>query len=138
MPIISVSLPKVLLERIDEYAGKYGYTGRSEFIRQALRDYISSRFPEELGGEPFDSLVIVLTDHEARPSADRKVIDAIHLHQALIKSFYHQMLSDGLCVNIAVLEARWREVRTLLRNIRRIQGVVQTWFIPLVVQEAKR
>ncbi len=135
MPIISISLPSVLLEKIDEYARRYGYTGRSEFIREALRDYISSKFPEELGEGAFHSLVVVLTDHRARPSADRKIIDTIHLYQALIKSFYHQMLGDGLCINIAVIEASWREIQPLLSALRKVQGVVQAWFIPLLHSE---
>lgn len=131
MPIISISLPSSLLDKIDAYIRKYGYTGRSELIREALREYISQKFPEETFAGRIYGIIIVLTNHELKPSVDQKVIDAIHSLQTMIKSFYHQLLEGGWCLNIAIIESTWGDVQTLIRMLRKIQGVDHIWFIPL-------
>lgn len=131
MPIISISLPSNLLDKIDEYIREYGYTGRSELIREALREYLSQRFPEETFTGRIYAIVIILTNHELRPSVDQKVIDTIHTFQTMIKSFYHQLLEKGWCLNIAIVESTWNEIQLLVKSLRKIQGVDNIWFIPL-------
>jgi metal-responsive CopG/Arc/MetJ family transcriptional regulator len=41
MSIVSLSIPKTLLEKVDAYIKEQGYANRSEVLRQALRAYIS-------------------------------------------------------------------------------------------------
>lgn len=133
MPIVSLSLPEPLLEKVDYFIRRYGYTGRSEFVRDAIREYIASRFPEESLGGVIYGIIVALTNHEAKPSVDQKVIDTIHAHQTMIKSFYHQLLKDGWCLNIAIIESSWRDVQALLKSLRKIKGVDDLKFIPLKV-----
>ncbi len=136
MPVVSLSLPSTLLERLDEFVRRYGYTGRSELVRDAIREYISSRFPEEAMKGTIYGVIIALTNHEAKPSVDQRVIDTIHLHQALIKSFYHQLLTGGWCLNIAIIEGKWTEMQSLIRALRKIKGVDDLRFIPLRLESA--
>lgn len=137
-PIISISIPDNLLDKIDDFIRKYGYTGRSEFIREALREYISQKYPEELYKERIYGILIALTNHELKPSVDQKVIDTIHSFQPIIRSFYHQLLEKGWCLNIAVIETSWREVQALMRIFRKIRGVDKVWFIPVLTETVGR
>jgi len=41
MGIVSLSIPKNLLEKVDSYIQEQGFANRSEIIRQALRVYMS-------------------------------------------------------------------------------------------------
>ncbi len=134
MPIISISLPTSLLDKIDEYIRKYGYTGRSELIREALREYIIEKFPEEAFTGKIYAIIIVLTNHETRPSVDQRVIDTIHSFQTIIKSFYHQLLEKNWCLNIAIVESMWSEIQMLIKTLRKIKGVEKIWFLPLRIE----
>ncbi len=134
MPIISISLPESLLDTIDRLVREYGYMGRSEFIREALREYMVQKHSEKIFGErgKIYGILIALTNHELKPSVDEKVIETVHSFQPVIRSFYHQLIEGGLCLNIVVLEAYWGEIRSLLNLLRRIRGVEKTWFIPVM------
>jgi len=137
MPIISISLPNSLLDKIDVYVREYGYTGRSELIREALREYISQRFPEDIFTGRIYGIIVVLTNHELKPSVDQKVIDTMHSFQTMIRSFYHQLLEGGWCLNIAIIESTWREAQALIKTLRKIQGIDHIWFIPLQLEEVR-
>ncbi len=133
MPIVSISLPDRLLEKIDEYAMRYGYTGRSELIREAIREFLESKHWILEEKKPLKGILIVLTDHEQGHRVDEKVISIIHEYQSIISSFYHQILEDKWCLNIAVVESPWTSIRDMLGKLRKTRGVVKTWFIPLLV-----
>lgn len=133
-PIISISIPENLLEKIDEVIKAHGYTGRSELIREALREYLAQKYSRELyTRDKIYGILIALTNHELRPSVDRKVIDLIHSFQSLIKSFYHQLLEKGWCLNIVVMETTWNEVQALMKMLRKTRGVDKVWFIPILL-----
>jgi len=40
MGIVSISRPDELEERIDEFGEEHGYTGRSEVVREAVRNLL--------------------------------------------------------------------------------------------------
>ena len=132
MPVISISVPGSLLEKVDRYISEHGYTSRSEFIREALREYITFQSPElALGDEEVYGVIIALTDHGTAPSVDEKVIEVIHSHQPVVRSFYHQLLKNGHCLNIAVVEAPWGKIVEIMKSLRKIRGVEKTWFVPI-------
>ncbi|ABM80076.1 CopG family ribbon-helix-helix protein [Hyperthermus butylicus] len=135
MAVISISLPNNLLDKVDEYIEKYGYTSRSELIREALREYLSQRFPQETFTGKIYAIVVILTNHEIKPSVDQKVINTIHSFQTIIKSFYHQLLEGSWCLNIAVVESTWNEIQALVKALRKIQGIDRIWFIPLRIEQ---
>ena len=60
MPIISVSVPENLLERVQNSIREQGFANRSEIIRQALRALVlESRNLRELEGEIAASVTII-------------------------------------------------------------------------------
>ncbi len=131
MPIISVSMPKQLLDLMDALANALGYTGRSELIRDAVREFISSKAPSTKVGERVPWVLIAVTDHASSPSVDERFISIVHSFEAIIRSFYHQMIGDGVCLNIAVLDATWAEIQSMLKALRKVRGVRRIWYEPI-------
>ena len=132
MPIISISIPDKLLKEIDSYREEHGYSGRSELIREALREFLAQRPSRELLSRTIYSIIVVLTSHSQNPLVDKKVIDLAHEHSTLIKSFYHQTIDDENCVNIMVVESALSEAELLAKNLRRVNGEKHVWLIPLI------
>ena len=134
MPIISISLSENLLDLVDSLVKEYGYMGRSELIREALREFVEQKHSERVygGSGKIYGILIALTNHELKPSVDEKVIETVHSFQPIIRSFYHQLLEGGLCLNIVIIEALWGEIRSLLKLLRKIRGVEKIWFIPIM------
>ena len=134
MPIISISVPKSLLQAIDEYVRLQGYTGRSELIRDAVREFVASRAPGDVFKEKMSWVIVALTDHRTSATVDEKFISVIHSYQPVVKSFYHQMLRNGWCLNIAVLEAFWAEVESMIKLLRKTRGVIKVWYVPIEIE----
>ena len=134
MPIISISLSENLLGLVDSLVKEYGYMGRSELIREALREFVEQKHSERVygGSGEIYGILIALTNHELKPSVDEKVIETVHSFQPIIRSFYHQLLEGELCLNIVIIEALWGEIRSLLKLLRKIRGVEKIWFIPIM------
>jgi len=133
MPIISISIPNNLLDKLDDYIRRYGYIGRSELIREAIREYMASKHPEEFYKGKLYGILIILTDHTLAHTVDEKVIESIHIFQPSIRSFYHQMLEKNICLNIAIVEAYWPEIQLMSKTLRKIRGVIKYWFIPFKI-----
>lgn len=137
MPIISISVPKSLLQAIDEYVRLQGYTGRSELIRDAVREFVAIRAPGDVFKEKMSWVIVGLTDHKTSPTVDEKFINVIHSYQPSVKSFYHQMLNNGWCLNIAVLEAFWAEVESMIKLLRKTRGVIKIWYVPIEIEKSQ-
>ncbi len=129
MTVVSISLPEKLLDLIDEILETEGYTSRSEFIRSLLRSYVEEKTGKK---KPLSSLIIVLTNHDEALKVDQKVVETIHKYQGIVKAFYHQILQDTLCLNIAVVD-EVPGLPELLKSLRRLRGVIQVWYIPITV-----
>jgi len=127
MTIVSISLPEKLLSRIDDILESEGYTSRSEFIRSLLRSYIEEKTRH---AKPLANLIIVQTNHDEALKVDQRVVETIHKYQGIVKAFYHQILQDSLCLNIAVVD-EVPGIPELLRNLRRLRGVIQVWYIQI-------
>ena len=130
MPIVSISLPERLLEAVDEAVRRYGFTGRSELVREALRQYLRGLIREEAGG-PVYSVLVVQTDHTVSRKADQKVVTVLHEYQESVLSFHHQFLDENRCINIAVVKMAPEQLQSLLRSLRSIRGVTGVWVVLL-------
>lgn len=127
MTVISVSIPEKLLHTIDEILDEEGYSSRSEFMRSLIREYIEERTG---GKDVAATLIIALTDHDESLKVDQKVIETIHKYQGIVRAFYHQIIEESLCLNIAIVEPL-PVLSELLRSLRRLRGVKRVWTIKI-------
>ncbi|MEM0365486.1 MAG: CopG family ribbon-helix-helix protein [Acidilobaceae archaeon] len=123
MTIISISIPDVLVEKIDEAIGILGYTSRSEFIREAIRKRVEEA--EVLRSDAKSIFIIMaLSDHSKYKASDAKILEIIHSYQPDIKAFYHLIIRDFLCLNIAIIESFSNIAFNLVRELRSVRGVI--------------
>ncbi|MCE4626616.1 MAG: CopG family ribbon-helix-helix protein [Desulfurococcales archaeon] len=127
MTVISISIPDKLLQAIDDILEDEGYTSRSEFMRSLIREYLEERAGTR---EAIASLIIVLTDHDESLKVDQKVIETIHKYQGIVRAFYHQIIEENLCLNIAIVDAL-PVLSELLKALRRLRGVRRVWMIKI-------
>jgi CopG family nickel-responsive transcriptional regulator len=115
MSIISVSIPKNLLDKIDQYAKQQGFANRSEIVRQALRSYLSeSRRLSELQGRITATITLVY-QREARRG---QVMDLQHHYSAAILTFLHSHVEAGSCIEIIVAKGEAETIRSLVQALK--------------------
>ena len=73
MSVVSISTPKALLERIDEFADEHGYSGRSEVVREGIHTLL-----EEFQGRNIDGQKHACTGGTRRLPQGLKLIAVMH------------------------------------------------------------
>ncbi|MCE4619905.1 MAG: CopG family ribbon-helix-helix protein [Desulfurococcales archaeon] len=122
MVVISVSLPSSLVRKLNELASRLGYKSRSELVKDAVLEYLSSK--GEISNAPY-SVIIVVSDHESEPKVDKRIIEVIHDYETEIVSYQHQMLEGGLCITTIITKGFPPHTAPLLRSLRSIRGVLE-------------
>jgi CopG family nickel-responsive transcriptional regulator len=115
MNIISLSLPKNLLEKVDEYIQQQGFANRSEVIRQALRFYMSeSRRLEELQGR-ITATITLIYRREARRG---QITDLQHSYSNAVLTFLHTHVEADSCIEIIVAKGDAQTIRSLIQALK--------------------
>jgi CopG family nickel-responsive transcriptional regulator len=115
MSIVSLSIPKDLLEKVDSYLREQGFTNRSEIFRQALRAYISeSRKLSELQGK-LTATITIIYKSEARTG---QIADIQHEYSSVIATFLHTHVEQGYCIEIIVAKGAAQTIKALITALR--------------------
>ncbi len=115
MNIISLSLPKTLLDKVDEYIQQQGFANRSEVIRQALRFYMSeSRRLEELQGR----ITVTITLIYRREARRGQIMDLQHSYSDAVLTFLHTHVEADSCIEIIVAKGDAQVMRSLIQALK--------------------
>ncbi len=115
MSIISLSLPKSLLDKVDEYIQQQGFANRSEVVRQALRFYMSeSRRLEELQGR-ITATITLIYRREARRG---QITDLQHSYSNAVLTFLHTHVEADSCIEIIVAKGDAQTIRSLIQALK--------------------
>jgi CopG family nickel-responsive transcriptional regulator len=115
MSIISLSLPKSLLDKVDEYIRQQGFANRSEVVRQALRFYMSeSRRLEELQGR-ITATITLIYRREARRG---QITDLQHSYSDAVLTFLHTHVEADSCIEIIVARGDAQTIRSLVQALK--------------------
>jgi CopG family nickel-responsive transcriptional regulator len=115
MSIVSLSIPKSLLEKVDRYLKEQGFANRSEIIRQALRSYMSeSRRLGELQGR----ITAIITLVYRREAKRGQITDVQHKFGPLILTFLHTHIEEGNCIEIIVARGDAQIIRALVEALK--------------------
>ena len=130
MPIISLSLPKELLKKIDEYVEDRGYFSRSEVFRDAIRNLIEET--EYLSREDISATIMVTYDKN-NTAISRVMSKLNHEFNDIVIESIHRHLGGNFCIDIFITEGRRERVMELLSRIRGLHGIyhVKQMFIPI-------
>ena len=115
MSIVSLSIPKNLLEKVDSYIREQGFANRSEIIRQALRAYLSeNRRLSELQGRTTATITIIYQ----RDAKKGQITDIQHSYSNVVLTFLHTHVEEGYCIEIIVAKGDAQAIKALINALR--------------------
>lgn len=126
MAVISISLDEALLEELDALEDEYGFTGRSELIRTALRAWMQDA--DRRGFDDVTDGVIFVKCEE--DTADH-VSSLLHEHRSVIVSQIHQHLEDHVCFELLVVDGDPDTIEAFWQDVQASRHVRTAEFIPL-------
>ena len=119
MPVVSVSMPQSLLDRLDEFIDDHGYSGRSEAVREGARGLLSEVSADHTEGSAV-CVVSAMFDHDT--GAETALSALRHRHDELVTSSVHSH-ADGACLELFVTEGPVADIGSFVARIRSIDGV---------------
>ena len=123
MGVVSVSMPDELEERINEFGEEHGYTGRSEIVREAVRNLLSEFEDRRLEDRELMSIVTVLFDYETT-NVEERMMHLRHDHDQLIVSNFHSHVGNHYCMELFVLEGQLADISTFVGKIRATRDTI--------------
>lgn len=118
---VSIAIDKPLLARLEKIMRAGGYTNRSEFIRDIVRDQIVERDWQE--DREALATVTLLYKHDQRGLCD-KLTDMQHHHHKEILFSSHVHLDEEHCAEIIVLRGRASRLAHVADELKKEKGVL--------------
>ncbi|MDA4125499.1 MAG: CopG family ribbon-helix-helix protein [Thaumarchaeota archaeon] len=114
MPIVSLSLPESMLKDMDELEESFGFTGRSELVRAAIRLMLDED-RERLGLSGDVSGLVVVTHNTEEEAPVTKIK---HEFDNIIKTHIHSKLTPSTCVELFLVHGDAKKVSAMSKAFR--------------------
>lgn len=113
MAVVSISLPEPLLDQADRCIQARGFTGRSELLRAALRDFLTAE--EARGGRTglTSATVTLLYPH----GAERRIGELRHDFTDVVQSMMHGH-AEGACVELFLCKGQAERIGAFTSALR--------------------
>jgi CopG family nickel-responsive transcriptional regulator len=134
MSIISLSLPKELLEELDAILGEDRVASRSEVIRQAVRMYISEY--DKIDKIKGNVVATVSVLYEPAEKND-ELFQLQHEFGDMISAYMHSHLTDGECLEVMVVKGLAQRLKSLIDGLKANKPVRQIKFSIMMSDETK-
>ena len=122
LTVISLSIPDLLLEQVDQTIKEKGFVGRSEIIRQALRLYLTEDLKiEEIKGEAAATITLIYRENADR----RRLLEAQHVYGGLVSTFLHAHIHEGFCLEVILLKGQATVIKKFIDNLRLNEQISQ-------------
>ncbi len=119
---VSISLEQPLLNRLERLVRAAGYSNRSEYIRDLIRERLVEQQWADRKQEVVGTITLVY-DHSARRLAD-KLVDIQHDHHDQVMATTHVHLSHDLCAEMIMVRGSAAVVRRIADQLRQQRGVL--------------
>lgn len=124
MTVISVSLTSGLLEKLDEFVEKLGYSSRSEALRLAIRDSLSQYSIQRITkGDVMSTVTIISESHQAVTHVG--LMDLRNKFDELIFGNMHLHIQGGYCIEIFLIKGTSEKVMNFVAKSKTIKGVME-------------
>ncbi|MHA1145032.1 MAG: CopG family ribbon-helix-helix protein [Candidatus Helarchaeota archaeon] len=130
-PIISISIPDSLLEKLDTIINERGYSSRSEAIRDSIRGYISDyNWESNLSGNI--DVIIVFTYEKTSKLAIHKIYEILHQekYDEMIVSNLHLHIESG-CIEVLVVKGDAKSIRALHGSLSALKEINLVKVLPI-------
>jgi len=109
LPIVSLSFPDSMMKDMDKLQKSYGFTGRSELVRSAIRLMLADeREHESLTGDVGGLIVVTHDKDEEAPVTKIK-----HEYDGIIKTHIHSKVNDTICVELFLVDGEAKQVSAM-------------------------
>jgi len=122
MTVISVSLTPELLERLDGFVEKSGFSSRSEALRLAVRDSLSQFSLQSRQRGQVMSTVTIISETESA-SSHLGILDLRNGFDNIIFGNMHLHLEEGLCIEIFLVKGDSEIVMNFVARSKTVKGV---------------
>lgn len=122
MTVISVSLTPELLERLDEFVEKLGFSSRSEALRLAVRDSLSQFSLQSRQRGQVMSTVTIISETESA-SSHLGILDLRNGFDNIIFGNMHLHIEEGLCIEIFLVKGDSEIVMNFVARSKTVKGV---------------
>lgn len=110
-------MPDELEDRIDEFATDHGYTGRSEVVREAVRNLLGEFQDTTLENRELMAVVTILFDYETT-SVEEQMMHLRHEYEHLVTSNFHSHVGNHYCMELFVLEGDLDAISQFVGKVR--------------------
>jgi CopG family transcriptional regulator, nickel-responsive regulator len=125
MSIVSLSLPKELLEELDATLGEKRVATRSEIIRQAVRLYLSEYSElEEIKGTVLATITVLYEKKEK----NQELFKLQHEFDDIISQYLHSHLTETSCLEVMVVKGSAKRLKNLIDGLKANKPVRQIKF----------
>jgi len=122
MTVISVSLTPELLERLDTFVEKSGFSSRSEALRLAVRDSLSQFSLQSRQRGQVMSTVTIISETESA-SSHLGILDLRNGFDNIIFGNMHLHIEEGLCIEIFLVKGDSEIVMNFVARSKTVKGV---------------
>jgi CopG family transcriptional regulator, nickel-responsive regulator len=119
---LSLSLPQPLLERLEGLMQQQGYTNRSEFVRDMIRDHLVAHDWQNAQQETLGTVTLVYNHHIRQLS--EKLVELQHHYYHSILAATHVHLDHNLCAEVILVRAPAVQIQQLADHLRQQKGVL--------------
>jgi len=134
MGVVSISMPDELEARIDTFAEEHGYTGRSEVVREAVRNLMGEFEDKRLEDRDLMAIVTVLFDYETT-TVEEKMMHLRHDHESIVASNFHSHVGDRYCMELFVLEGQLEDISAFVGKVRATKDTLSVDYSVLPVDD---
>ena len=122
MVVISVSLTPELLERLNTFVEKSGFSSRSEALRLAVRDSLSQFSLQSRQRGQVMSTVTIISETESA-SSHLGILDLRNGFDNIIFGNMHLHIEEGLCIEIFLVKGDSEIVMNFVARSKTVKGV---------------
>jgi CopG family nickel-responsive transcriptional regulator len=133
--VISITLPRDLLQRFDQFIKTRGYYSRSEAFRDAVRSLIAEAELAKLETGMVAATMMITCEY-ARRDVDMRMSEVRHEFDDIVVENFHRHIDQQYCLEVFIAEGHYQRVLELIGRIRGMRGIqeVKATFMPLKVK----
>jgi CopG family nickel-responsive transcriptional regulator len=124
MTVISITLPRELLGKFDEFMKTRGYYSRSEAFRDAVRSLIAESDIARMETGEVAATIMIASDY-ARRDVDARMTELRHGFDDVVVENVHRHINDKYCLEIFIAQGENRRILDLIGRIRGMRGIQQ-------------
>jgi len=132
MTVVSITLPRELLKRFDEFIKARGYYSRSEAFRDAVRSLIAEAELAKTEAGTVATTIMVTCEY-ARKDVDMRIAEIRHEFDDVVVENVHRHIGDRYCLEVLIAEGNAQRILDLIGRIRGMRGIqqVKALFMPM-------